>query len=154
MLFFFSLFSFLSYFASLCHFLLFIISFRCFVSFIQFLYFSQKYCILYPLGYIIFCLSKNPSKIQAKCQAKSKQNRNRVANVADIILSYTLIGYKFAVSLFASVLLQLLLKQIPKQKSSKSNFIHSGSVNSSGLPHYLFHFEAYTWLAVISHSFL
>ena len=56
--------------------------------------------------------------------------------------------------MFAFVLLQLLLKQIPKQKLSKAKFIHSRSVNCSGLPHYLFHFEAYTWLAVISHSFL
>ena len=56
--------------------------------------------------------------------------------------------------MFACVLLQLLLKQIPKQKSSKSNFIQSSLVNSSRLPDYLFHFEAYTWLAVISHSFL
>ena len=55
---------------------------------------------------------------------------------------------------FACVLLQLLLKQIPKQKLSKANFIYSSLVNSSGFPHYLFHFEAYTWLAVISHSFL
>ena len=60
-----------------------------------------------------------PSKIQAKHKANFKQNRNRVANVADIILSYTLIGYKFAVSLFASVLLQLLLKQVRKQTPSK-----------------------------------
>ena len=81
-----------------------------------------------------------PSKIQAKCQAKSKQNRNRVANVADIILSYTLIGYKFAVSLFASVLLQLLLKQIRKQnpskRISKSNDVVSQSTLHN-LPAYL-----------------
>lgn len=56
--------------------------------------------------------------------------------------------------MFAYVLLHFLLKQIPKQKLSKLNFIHSNLVDSSGLPHYLFHFEAYTWLAVISHSFL
>ena len=140
MLFFFSLFSFLSYFSSLCHFLLSLFLFVYFFSFISCVLFISKSCILYPKGYIIFCLSKTLSKKQAKCKAKSKQNakqtskqnRNRVANVADIILSYTLIGYKFAVSLFASVLLQLLLKQIPKQKSSKANFIHSSLVNSSG----------------------
>lgn len=34
--------------------------------------------------------------------------------------------------MFAFVLLQLLLKQTPKQKLSKSIFIHSGLVNSSG----------------------
>lgn len=34
--------------------------------------------------------------------------------------------------MFAYVLLQLLLKQIPKQKSSKANFIQSSLVNSSG----------------------
>ena len=119
------LFLFFIFFSSLCHFLLFV--------YFLFSYLSHKSCILYPLGYIIFCLSKNPSKIQAKCQAKSKQNAkqtskqniNRVANVADIILSYTLIGYKFAVSLFAPVLLQHLLKQIrtqnPSQRISTSN---------------------------------
>ena len=66
-------------------------------------------------------LLRNLLKQKSKQNAKqtSKQNRNRVANVADIILSYTLIGYKFAVSLFASVLLQLLLKQIRKQNPSK-----------------------------------
>ena len=56
--------------------------------------------------------------------------------------------------MFAYVLLQLLLEQIPKQKLSKSNFIHSSLVNSSGLPHYLFHFEAYICFTVICHSFL
>ena len=98
-------------------------SFHYFFSFISCVLFISKSCILYPKGYIIFCLSKNPSKIQAKSKQNakqtSKQNRNRVANVADIILSYTLIGYKFAVSLFASVLLQFLLKQIRKQNPSK-----------------------------------
>ena len=102
-------------------------SFHYFFSLFCFFYivslFLSKSCILYPKGYIIFCLSKNPSKTQAKSKQNvkqtSKQNRNRVANVADIILSYTLIGYKFAVSLFASVLLQLLLKQIRKQNVSK-----------------------------------
>ena len=39
--------------------------------------------------------------------------------------------------MFALLLLQFLLKQIPKQKLSKSNFIHSSLVNSSGFPHYL-----------------
>ena len=34
--------------------------------------------------------------------------------------------------MFAFVLLQRLLKQIPKQKLSKANFIHSSLVNSSG----------------------
>ena len=75
-----------------------------FFSFISCILFISKSCILYPLGYIIFCLSKNPSKTQAKSKQNvkqtSKQNRNRVANVADIILSYTLIGYILAVSLF------------------------------------------------------
>ena len=66
---------------------------------------------------VYYILLKQKSKQNAK--QTSKQNRNRVANVADIILSYTLIGYKFAVSLFASVLLQLLLKQIRKQNPSK-----------------------------------
>ena len=102
-------------------------SFHYFFSLFCFFYivslFLSKSCILYPKGYIIFCLSKNPSKTQAKSKQNvkqtSKQNRNRVANVADIILSYTLIGYKFAVSLFASVLLQHLLKQIRKQNPSK-----------------------------------
>lgn len=56
--------------------------------------------------------------------------------------------------MFAFVLLQLLLKQIHKQKLSKANFTNKSLVDSSGFPHYLFHFEAYTWLAVISHSFL
>ena len=115
-------FSFL-YFLFFVNFLLYVtFFFRYFFSFISCVLFISKSCILYPKGYIIFCLSKTLSKKQAKCQAKSKQNakqtskqnRNRVANVADIILSYTLIGYKFAVSLFASVLLQLLLQQIRK----------------------------------------
>ena len=65
--------------------------------------------------------------MQAKCKQNIKQNaskylsktENRVANVADIILSYTLIGYIFAVFSFALVLLQLLLKQIRKQNPSK-----------------------------------
>ena len=39
--------------------------------------------------------------------------------------------------MFAYVLLQLLLKQIPKQKLSKANFNYKSLVNSSGLPHYL-----------------
>ena len=63
------------------------------------------------------------AKYQAKRKQSTKQNsgktENRVANVADIILSYTLIGYIFAVFSFAYVLLQLLLKQIRKQNPSK-----------------------------------
>ena len=53
-----------------------------------------------------------PSKYLSKTE-------NRVANVADIILSYTLIGYIYAVFSFALVLLQLLLKQNSKQNASK-----------------------------------
>lgn len=56
--------------------------------------------------------------------------------------------------MFAFVLLGILPKQIPKQKSSKANFIHSSLVNSSGFAPTIFHFDAYTWLEVISHSFL
>ena len=53
-----------------------------------------------------------PSKYLSKTE-------NGVANAADMILSYTLIGYIFAVFSFALVLLQLLLKQIRKQNPSK-----------------------------------
>lgn len=42
---------------------------------------------------------QNASKMQSKHLSKTE---NRVANVADIILSYTLIGYILSVSLFAS----------------------------------------------------
>ena len=85
---------------------------------------------------------QNPSKMQSKHLSKTE---NRVANVANIILSYTLIGYKFAVSLFASVLLQLLLKQIRKQnpskRISKSNDVVSQSTlrNSPTCPFCLVH---------------
>ena len=144
-------FSFL-YFLFFVNFLLYVtFFFRYFFSFISCVLFISKSCILYPLGYIIFCLSKNPSKIQAnsKQNAKqtSKQNRNRVANVADIILSYTLIGYKFAVSLFASVLLQLLLKQIRKQNPSK-RISKSNDVVSQSTLH-----NSPTFLFCLAHGF-
>ena len=54
--------------------------------------------------------------------------------------------------MFACVLLQLLLKQINKQKLSKSNFIHSILVSSSGFPHYSLDLSENTCLAVIIHS--
>ena len=59
---------------------------------------------------------QNASKVPSKYLSKTE---NRVANVADIILSYTLIGYIFAVFSFALVLLQLLLKQISKQNAKQ-----------------------------------
>ena len=57
----------------------FVISFRLFLfvyffSFISCVLFISKSCILYPKGYIIFCLSKTLSKKQAKCKAKCKAN--------------------------------------------------------------------------------
>ena len=55
--------------------------------------------------------------------------------------------------MFAYVLLQLLLKQIHKQKLSKSNFICSSLVISSGFPRYSLDLSENTFLAVISHSF-
>ena len=103
-------------------------SFHYFFSLFCFFYivslFLSKCCILYPIRvYYILLKQKskqNPSKHLSKHPSKHlSKTENRVANVADIILSYTLIGYKFAVSLFASVLLQLLLKQIRKQNPSK-----------------------------------
>ena len=54
--------------------------------------------------------------------------------------------------MFAYVLLQLLLKQIPKQKLSKANFNYKSLVNSSGLPHYSLDLSENTCLAVIIHS--
>ena len=56
--------------------------------------------------------------------------------------------------MFAWLLLHFLLKQIPKQKLSKSNFTCSSLVNSSGLPHYSLDLSENTCLAVISHSLL
>ena len=67
-------FSFL-YFLFFVNFLLYVtFFFRYFFSFISCVLFISKSCILYPKGYIIFCLSKNPSKIQAK----SKQNPSKM----------------------------------------------------------------------------
>ena len=67
--FFFSLFSFLSYFSSLCHFLLFIISFRLFLL----SYLSQNLAF-YTLKGILFLLKQNVkqnvSKISSKTQSK------------------------------------------------------------------------------------
>lgn len=53
--------------------------------------------------------------------------------------------------MFACVLLQLLLKQIRKQKLSKLNFTCSSLVNSSGLPHYSPDLSESTCLAVINY---
>ena len=99
-------------------------SFHYFFSLFCFFYivslFLSKCCILYPIRvYYILLKQKskqNPSKHLSKHLSKTE---NRVANVADIIFSYTLIGYIFAVFSFALVLLQLLLKQNIKQNASK-----------------------------------
>ena len=64
--------------------------------------------------------------------------------------------------MFAYVLLVCLLdfcfnfclSKFLSKSQAKQISIVKVLVDSSGLPHYLFHFEAYTWLAVISHSFL
>ena len=67
-------FSFL-YFLFFVNFLLYVtFFFRYFFSFISCVLFISKSCILYPKGYIIFCLSKTLSKKQSKCQAKHKAN--------------------------------------------------------------------------------
>ena len=67
-------FSFL-YFLFFVNFLLYVtFFFRYFFSFISCVLFISKSCILYPKGYIIFCLSKTLSKKQAKCKAKHKAN--------------------------------------------------------------------------------
>lgn len=64
------------------------------------------------------------------------------------MFAYVLLGTLLAFC-FNFCLSKFLSKSQAKQIS-----IVKVLVNSSGFPHYLFHFEAYTWLAVISHSFL
>ena len=97
-------FSFL-YFLFFVNFLLYVtFFFRYFFSFISCVLFISKSCILYPKGYIIFCLSKTLSKKQAK----SKQNTKQILSKNNLLsfkshgsyLCYTLIGYILAVSLF------------------------------------------------------
>ena len=68
-------FSFL-YFLFFVNFLLYVtFFFRYFFSFISCVLFISKSCILYPKGYIIFCLSKTLSKKQAKHKANFKQKQ-------------------------------------------------------------------------------
>ena len=91
-------------------------SFRLFLVFL----FVSKILHFIPFRVYYILLKQNSKQNASKVPSKYlSKTENRVANVADIILSYTLIGYIFAVFSFALVLLQLLLKQIRKQNPSK-----------------------------------
>lgn len=107
---------------------LFLVTFLLYVTFFFSLFLFVVLFLLYSFFISLKILHFIPFRVYyILLKQKSKQNaskhlsktENRVANVADIILSYTLTGYILAVSLFALLLLQLLLKQIRKQNPSK-----------------------------------
>ena len=108
--FFFSLFSFLLY---VTFFFSFISCFLICLKILHFIPFMVYYILLKQN------VKQNVSKMSSKHKANFNQNNLLSFKSHGSYFCYTLIGYKFAVSLFASVLLQLLLKQIRKQNPSK-----------------------------------